>query len=206
MMVLRDEQGTEWTLLGTLGGAELAFVCELFADENVPYREEPERPQLGVARSVLWIAAPEHARALALLAEAQAEAAEAVQRETAALAADEAQAAEAAARAAEAAAQVGARERRHAARMAARRARKEAQQHHHERAHLHPSEAQPSEPDLAAARAVRFMAGALLAFILIIGIIFAIGERYGTHQPMPGRDIRAVYCGPRSGLCYPEKR
>jgi hypothetical protein len=167
--MLRDEQGAEWTLLGTLSGVELAFVRELFADENVPYREEPERPELGIERSVLWIAASEHARAVALLAEAQAEAVEAVQRETAALAADEAQAAEMAARAAE-----------------AMRESKEARRHNHERAPADPSQ-HASEPSLAAVRAGRFVAGATLAFILVIALIAWIGERYGTHQPTPGR-------------------
>lgn len=204
-MGLRDEEGAEWTLLGTLSGAELAFVCELFADESVPFREEPERPQLGVARSVLWIAAPEHARAIALLAEAQAEASEAVQRETAALAADEAEAVEAAARAAEAAARIDARAARHAARMAARRARKEARHPYHERAHAHASGAHRSEPDLGADHAVRFMFGALLAFLLVIGIIFAIGERYGTRQP-PRANHDRITCGPRDAVCTTHDR
>jgi hypothetical protein len=205
-MMLRDEQDADWTLLGTFGGAELAFVCELFADENVPFHEEPRRPELDIARSDLWIAASEHARAVALLAQAQAEAAEAVQRETAALAADEAaaaqaaaRAAEAAARAAEAAAQLEARQSRHAARMAARRERKEARRHHHEPAH--PSTPHLAEHDPAAERAVRFVGAALLGFLLVIAVIFAIGERYGTHQPTPGRDRKAVYCGPRQVIC-----
>jgi hypothetical protein len=162
-MVQRDP---EWTQLESFSGGDLAFVRELFADEHVPYREEPQLPMLGIARSILLVAAPEHARAVALLAEAQAEAAEAVQREAAEPAADEAQPSQALPR--ETAAPT--------------------------------SEAPPSEPALDADRAVRFIAGGLLAFMLVITIIFVIGERYGTHRPTPGRDGKVCF-GPRQIKC-----
>jgi hypothetical protein len=205
-MMLRDEQGVEWTLLGTFGGGELAFVCELFADENVPFRTEPLPPQVGIVRGFVWIAASEHARAVALLTEAQAEAESAAQRETAAIAAEDERAAEAAARDAEAAAEVAATASRHAAHAAARQARQDARRHQHPRAQPDASEGESYDPDPAADRAVRFVAVGLVAFILLIGLIFAIGERYGTHRPTPGRDVKAVYCPHGGTSCIPNGR
>ena len=74
--------------LGTFAAGELAFLRELLQDEGIAHREESLPGHGGAVRSELWVTSLEHARALALVAEAQCEAEAAAYRETEALAAE----------------------------------------------------------------------------------------------------------------------
>ncbi len=180
--------------LGTFDGGALTFVRELLHGEQIAHREEP-CGHGGELRSEIWIAATEHDRALALLAEAQAEAEAAARRETALLEAEESRAATEAAR-------VAAVE----AHRAARRAAKEARRRERRRPWLalrRPS-APASPPDEPPIHALRIVAGAIVGFILAIVLITWIGERWGTRRPTPGTDGHPIVCnGKYQALCVP---
>jgi hypothetical protein len=155
-----------------------------------------------VLRSELWVASPEHARAAALIAEAQSEAEAAADRETAALAAERERAAAEEARVAATAALVNAESARRAARKAARLAQKAAAHRlRQERKALHPA-AKPHKPS-ASIRGVRIAGGVLAAFIFVLLLIGMVGEHYGTHKPMPGHDGQTVVChGRYQVVCF----
>jgi hypothetical protein len=125
----------------------------------------------------LWVPSLQHARAAALLVEAQTEAEAAAAREAGTLA-TEGNATGLAAR--------------QAARGADRRAptvreRKQA------RPRLSPHAHKAPEDD---GRGVRVMIGLLVGFIVVLVLIAVVGERYGTRSPIPGRRDQTIHCTP----------
>jgi hypothetical protein len=186
----------EWALLGTFDSREVPFVRELLHDEGIEYREQAVPSRDGTMHCELWVASIQHARAAALVGEAQSEAEAAVYRETAALAAEQ----ERAAKEEALAAATEARATAVAARKAARRAAQEEARELRQRRRWESRQARRLVQQSADDRGVRILRGILAALVILFLLIFIIGERYGTHAPTPGHDYKPISCHGR--ICY----
>lgn len=204
-MLSRQDDGQDevppWTRLGTFAGGELAFVRELLRGEGIVHHEE-FLPGRGDGAVELWVTSLQQARAVALLAEAQTQAADAAYRETAVLAAERKREATAAARAAAAEARATTRARRRAAHKESRRVAK----HETRRLKLARSPMPWWRHFLehsASERTVRIVGGLLAALILALVLIGIIGERYGSRAPLPGHNGKTVACKNRfQVICF----
>ncbi|HEX4462176.1 MAG TPA: hypothetical protein VIA18_29570 [Polyangia bacterium] len=205
MVTRQNDRGdvTEWTRLGRLGGVELTLVRELLQDEGIIFYEESLPAHDGALVSDVWVATAQHARAAALVAEAQIEAEAAAYREMAADAAERDRAAAAAASAADAAARAQTRAARALAQKAARKlahlAKKPTARRRHE-----PSKGAPHYAfHSTAKRSAIVLGGALATLILVLMLIHVVGERYGAQAPVPGHHDESIACQHRyKGSCH----
>jgi hypothetical protein len=189
MVTRQDERGevTEWTRLGRLGGVELTLVRELLQDEGVTFCEASLPAHDGAPVSDVWVATAQHARAAALVAEAQIDAEAAAYREMAADATERERAAAAAAQA----------QTKAARKLAQKMARKLTLVAKKPRAHLHhdPSKATPHYAfHSTAKRSLIILGGMLAALILVLTLIYVVGERYGTRPPAPVHHGESIPC------------
>ncbi len=206
MFPRQDEQGDvpEWTRLGQYVGVELTFVRELLEDEGIALRERSLLAPDGALTGELCVTSLQHDRAAALVAAAQADAEAAAYRETAAQAAEHARATAEAATAAAIEARANAAATRRALRQEAHRAAKAAARHQKQgrpyAPHDEPRALEHSEAD----RAVRVIGAGLALLTTFFVVMTIVGERYGTHAPVPGRTGPPLVCHTtyRGSSCY----
>ena len=206
MFPRQDEQGDvpEWTRLGQFAGVELAFVRELLEDEGIALRERSLLGPDGVQTGELCVTSLQHDRAAALVAAAQADAEAAAYRETAAQAAEQARATEAAATAAAIEARANAAATRRALRQEAHRAAKAAARRQKQGRPYVPNDEPRALEHSQADRAVRVIGVGLALLAIFFVVMTIVGERYGTHAPVPGRTGPPQVCHmTRTGsYCY----
>jgi hypothetical protein len=205
MIAQADDTDGDWTQLGLFGGVEVDFVRELLDSEAIAYTETWVPGRRG-ARCQLWVAASEHGRAVALLAEAQ-EQAEASARSAAVI--SEAEASKWAsvakpgaskwasvaepgaskwASVAEPAAEPSARRVSPREKPASREKRAPTKKEQARREHPGRHVEAPSE------RGVLVVALMLATLILTFATIAFVGERYGSYAPVAGRSGTIVAC------------